>query len=574
MSKYEYEKKNEVQAATLVRLSSLVELKKNFEKFNLVEHEKYFDRRVYYDPNTKEEYYPWMFSKTLEHAVDTGFPKKKDVEKLVTAWKVGSIDALDAIPQFYNDTNPNEKIRKLEGVAGSQSFNMIGTDSSVVVPNKFYAIDSEANAFEMAEVYAMSLVRDIPFKLFDDNLDEASLQQNEKDLLDLLKTKVTQLNNFTEKTSAPTKNGNITVGTLFRGPSLGETVGPYVSQFLLHPFKYGNISIEQKFTSEYDHGASTTIENFLNGQNGRTPDNISSSASAYCYSPRILGSKVHSDPLFQFYYDAALICMQTKLAVPSGFSHDKTSDWTSGGGPNVLASIAHVCQGALRMAWHSKYGIGMKIRPEVMAHRIHLGMTNAEMRMAVPGLDNITTIMQNKAESLLTEVKSNNILTDMEGLTIEGSDTYLLKNQYPEGSPAHPSWPAGHATVAGASVTVLKAMLNCHDENNLAKPWTEAVYVSNTGDGLDEVPVVTGMTVISELNKLASNVTLGRDWAGVHYRCDGDCGVIAGEDFAITYLQDVAKEYHESKSGLFKGFLLEKFNGDKVNITANGVYAL
>lgn len=574
MSKYESEKKNEVQAATSIRLRSLVELKKNFEKFNLVENEKYFDRRVYYDPVAKEEYYPWMFSKTLEHDVNTGFPKKKDVEKLVTAWKVGSIAALDAIPQFYDDTNPDEKIRKLEGVACSQSFNMIGTDSSVVVPNKFYAVDSDANAFEMAEVYAMSLVRDIPFKFFDDNLNEASLLPYEKDLLTLLKTKVTQLNNFTEKTSAPTKNGDITIGTLFRGSSLGETVGPYVSQFLLHPFKYGNISIEQKFISEDDHDVSTTIENFLNGQNGRVLDIVSSQPAAYCYSPRILGAKVHSDPLFQFYYNAALICMQTKLAVPSGSSHAKTSDWTSGGGPNVLASVAHVCQGALRMAWHSKYGIGMKIRPEVMAHRIHLGMTNNNMRIAVPGLDNLTTIMQTKAESLLMEVKSVNNLLDTNGAEIADTGTYLLRSQYPEGSPTHPSWPAGHATVAGAAVTVLKAMLSCHDENNLAKPWSETVYVSNDGTNLDVTQSVPDMTVVSELNKLASNVALGRDWAGVHYRCDGDSGIIAGEDFAITYLQDVAKEYHESKSGLFKGFLLEKFNGDKVTITANGVYEL
>lgn len=498
----------------------------------------------------------------------SGFPKKKDVEKLVKGWRSGSIADLDNIPKSI------DAVRKLEGVAGSQSFNMMGTDSSVIVPNKFYEVDSMENAFEMAEVYTMSLTRDIPFTIFSDNIDESMLSSAETSSLVELRDHVMLLNNFSNKTSAPTVNDQITLGTLFRGSSIGETVGPYISQFLLHPFNYGNIAIEQKFISEQDHTASTTLAKYLNVQNGGMPDPVTSDSAKYCFSPRILGAKVHSDPLYQFYYNAALICLGKGIAGPSGFSHEKTSDWTSGGGPNVLASVAHVCQGALRMAWHSKYGIGMKIRPEVMAHRINLAMTNSGMRVAVPGLESLHANMTSKAQALLATVKDKNCLVGTDGNKIPNSGTYLLKNQFPEGSPTHPSWPAGHATVAGAAVTVLKAMLSCHDSNNIAKVWNNTVYVSTDGDSLTSVPQVPGMTVISELNKLASNVALGRDWAGVHYRCDGDCGIVAGEEYAITYLQDVAKEYHESKSGLFKGFLLEKFNGDKVTVTANGVFAL
>lgn len=332
----------------------------------------------------------------------------------------------------------------------------------------------------------------------------------------------------------------------------------------MHTFNYGNLEVVQKFTSELDHVESTDFAEFVSVQNGKVNGSIrpvvdaeGNVARKYCYSPRVLGAKVHSDPLYQFYYNAALICLGKGIAGPSGFSHARTSDWTSGGGPNVLACVAHVCQGALRMAWHSKFGIAMKIRPEVMAARIQLAQVQPDLLNKVPGLN-----------SLKNNIAVGQVILD---LISADQSNLLLKNQFPEGSPTHPSYPAGHATVAGAAVTVLKAMLNCHDANNVAKPWTEQVLISNTGDDLTEVPVVPGMTVISELNKLASNVALGRDWAGVHYRCDGDCGVIAGEDFAITYLQDVAKEYHESKSGLFTGFLLEKFNGDKVIITANGV---
>ena len=36
----------------------------------------------------------------------------------------------------------------------------------------------------------------------------------------------------------------------------------------------------------------------------------------------------------------------------------------------------------------------------------------------------------------------------------------MLPAAFPEGSPTHPSYTAGHATVAGACVTILKAMFD------------------------------------------------------------------------------------------------------------------
>jgi len=447
----------------------------------------------------------------------------------------------------------------------------LGTDSSVIVPPQFYEIDSEANVFEMAEVYAMSITRDIPFRLFKDGIQD-DLSGDDLAKYNLLQEYSNVLNNFSDKTSAPTnEDGLIRPGNLFRGAGIGETIGPYVSQFLIQPFNYGNIEIEQKFLSEPDDKMSTHMTNYINVQNGHLPDPLEQSAAQFCFSPRILGAKVHNDPLYQFYYNAALIMLSNKIASPSGFANSKSSAWTSGGGPNVLASVAHVCQGALRMAWHSKYGVGMKIRPEVMAQRINLAVTDdsGTYTQAVPGLDNIRECITEKAQTILDAVQTHN------GTENPGGDTYLLMLQFPEGSPVHPSWPAGHATVAGAGVTVLKAMFACHDENNEAKPWPAFVppLESIDGSNADQLAggVPPGMTIISELNKLASNVSLGRDWAGVHYRCDGDCGVLAGEEYAITYLQDVAKEYHESKNGLFEGFLLEKFNGDKIMIKANSV---
>lgn len=43
-----------------------------------------------------------------------------------------------------------------------------------------------------------------------------------------------------------------------------------------------------------------------------------------------------------------MICLQNGYK-PSGFDNNNTSDWTSGGGPSVFASLAHVALGDLRM---------------------------------------------------------------------------------------------------------------------------------------------------------------------------------------------------------------------------------
>ena len=75
---------SELSAASKIRLDSLAALRKDFAG-DVSKDEEHFDRRVYFDPETQEEYYPYMFSKTLEHDPVTGFLKKADVENIVQA---------------------------------------------------------------------------------------------------------------------------------------------------------------------------------------------------------------------------------------------------------------------------------------------------------------------------------------------------------------------------------------------------------------------------------------------------------------------------------------------------------
>ncbi|WP_238933389.1 vanadium-dependent haloperoxidase [Brevibacillus choshinensis] len=126
---------------------------------------------------------------------------------------------------------------------------------------------------------------------------------------------------------------------------------------------------------------------------------------------------------------------------------------------------------------------------------------------------------------------------------------------YPEGCPTHPSYPAGHACIAGAGITMLKAFSN---ESFVIPNPVEA-----SPDGLSLLPYSGApLTLGNELNKLAANIALGRDTAGVHWRSDGIEGLKLGEAVAIGILQDYSNTYHEK----FSGFSLTTFDGKTITI--------
>ena len=70
------------------------------------------------------------------------------------------------------------------------------------------------------------------------------------------------------------------------------------------------------------------------------------------------------------------------------------------------------------------------------------------------------------------------------------------------------------------------------------------------------------LTVGGELNKLASNVAIGRNIAGVHWRSDATESLKLGEEVAIRYLRDERHCFNED----FAGFSLTKFDGTRVTI--------
>jgi hypothetical protein len=62
----------------------------------------------------------------------------------------------------------------------------------------------------------------------------------------------------------------------------------------------------------------------------------------------------------------------------------------------------------------------------------------------------------------------------------------------------------------------------------------------------------------------------GRGWGGVHYRSDGEHGILLGEQIAIEYLQNYIRTYAEEFRN-FRGFQLIKRNGTPIRITPDCV---
>ncbi len=70
------------------------------------------------------------------------------------------------------------------------------------------------------------------------------------------------------------------------------------------------------------------------------------------------------------------------------------------------------------------------------------------------------------------------------------------------------------------------------------------------------------ITVGGELNKLANNVALGRDMAGVHWRSDATQALLLGENVAISILRDQRHTYNEP----FSGFKFTRFDGAAITV--------
>ena len=118
----------------------------------------------------------------------------------------------------------------------------------------------------------------------------------------------------------------------------------------------------------------------------------------------------------------------------------------------------------------------------------------------------------------------------------------------------HPSYGAGHATVAGACVTILKAYFDTSAVLVQRGPDIRFTHFQNgdnpvayvpdsTMNALDNVTNGTYLTLEGELNKLAANISIARNMAGVHFFSDYYDSLRMGEEIAIGILEEQALCY-------------------------------
>ena len=435
--------------------------------------------------------------------------------------------------------------RTLNGPQASYAFDLEAADSSQygnapalgdpasppLVP-PFDQVTSAAYGTQLIEMYWASLLRDVAFTDFVSNATAIAA--------------AAELTGQSTYRGPRNSSGQVTPDLLFRGTFGGETIGPYMSQFMITPTSFGQQAVPMQFTTylpNIDYMQDTTT--FLQVQNGQSTGqtNQTDPLVRYLHDFRGLAALTHVDGLYQEFLNAQLI-MGT-LAVPlnpgSPYNGSKTQNgFCTFGGPDFQACIGEVAARALIKVWYQKWLVHLTHRPEWGGGLVNQALTGSPLQ-AVPNANVLNSQAVAMAHSL------------------NPFGTYLLSQAFPEGSPAHPSYPTGHGTAAGACITILKFFYD--GSYVIPNPMVPS------DDGLSLQPYTGGdkgqITVNGELNKLARNVSFGHGvGAGIHWRTDTDNSMLLGEAVALSMLRDRAMGYHEKFT-----VNITKLDGTVVTIT-------
>ncbi|MBX3349799.1 MAG: vanadium-dependent haloperoxidase [Nitrospira sp.] len=508
------------------------------------------------------------FSKGLKHDPTTGLVDPAAFTEFANALSSNRLAVFAAIEGINNvHLGFGANTRKWVNPVAGRAFAVVGGDPQQFAMPAAPSFGSDELTFEMAENYWMATLRDVPFSEYASN---PIAQQAALELTQLRNDAVAERMDIARRPDltpaqrneelAPTAAGAITPELLFRGLTPGDRVGPYLSQFLLHPVPFGVQGFHQRNkTLRAGQDFMTLWNEWLAVQNGAQRDFVPSHFDDelhYIRNGRDLSQWVHIDVLFQGYFNACLMLLQgggaassvggaigTKPSMVSPYSSAglKQEGFGTLGAPGHIGMMCEVAALALKAVWFQKWYVHLRLRPEVYAGRIDL-----ERRM--PGTFGLPASLMNSIA-----VQGN--------LLRYGSA--LLPMAFPEGSPMHPAYGAGHATVAGACVTILKALFDVSG----AFPNPVDMTVDQTGH--ETLMAYTGgpLTIEGELNKLASNIAIGRNIAGVHWRSDGTYSLQLGEQVAIKLLEAYARSYAELSPGTL-AFRFTKFDGTQQDVSA------
>jgi hypothetical protein len=456
------------------------------------------------------------FSKGLPHN-SLGEVNLQAYQCFIHALKSGNPIDFEAIPLGG--------VAKLSNPQAAYVYDLTGPDNHHLAIKAPPSFSSAWEASEIAEVYWQALTRDVSFNTYSTHL--------------LTLTAAADLSKFSDF-RGPTVNGLVTTNTLFRGMTPGDLIGPYLSQFLWMDIPFGATTVVQRYqTTVAGDDYMKVYGEWLKIQNGSSPSakNRFDTTPRYIRNNRDLAAYVHKDFNYQSILSACLILSSfgdAALDPANPYLHSKAQvGFITFAAPHILDLVAKAARVALEAGWFQKFLIHRRLRPEAFGGCVHNHLT----------------------KSASYPIHSDLLKSQAIAETYSKFGTYLLPLAYPEGCPTHPSYPAGHACMAGAGITMLKAFFD--ETFILPNP------VVSSSNGISLLPYSgPPLTIGGELNKLAANIALGRDAAGVHWRSDGTEGLKLGEAVAIGILEDYRRTYNEH----FHGFTLTKFDGTTVEV--------
>lgn len=444
--------------------------------------------------------------------------------------------------------------RKQLNPIGSLAVSLTGGNAAQFAVPPAPTLASSERAVEAIEVYWHSLLRDVPLSEF----------RNDTSNADILAA-VDELNKHAAY-NGPKENGRVTPQTLFRGSALyrnadgkigryvtppGADAGPYISQFLLRDGVYGSQAVTAKIrTAVAGEDFLTDYDEWLRIQNGVAPSKPTKfdGTLRYITTGRDLAEYAHIIPAG--FLAASLILGTAANKTDPAFggigaslnpSNPYLKSKTQSGASSTFGTLyfqgllALASSRSIRVAYWQKFFIHRTVRPEAYGGLIHHRIVNKVDDYPVHA-----DILNSKA---LDRARAK-------------FGTHLLSHSYPEASPIHSSYPGGAAIIGSANVTLLKAFFN--EEFTFPNP-----VQADPKDPTKLIPYQGApLTVGGELNKLALNYGLGRNWSGIHWRSDLAASLALGEDLAIALLRDERATFREA----FDGFTFTKFDGTKITV--------
>ncbi len=444
--------------------------------------------------------------------------------------------------------------RRLGNPVGTLAVNFVGLDPTQIAIPPAPALASAARAADAVEVYWQALLRDVPFFEFqNDTANRAVLAACDE---------LSRLSDF----NGPKQGGRVTPSTLFRVNALyfdpadpkgrsvmpaGVEEGPVMSQFLLRDIPFGSQWISARIrpaTPESEFV--TSYEDWLRAQNGEPPrgqarfettpryvsngrDLVRMGITSSIAMHLLLGTPGAADPRYGGMFQVSQPTVSPTN--PYRRSRNQGPGGASFGPSHVQAVLAQGISQAPRSAYWQKWFVHRTLRPEAYGGLAHHRLANGVSDYPV------------HEEFLRSEALDR---------TRARQGTYLLSHTYPDGSPPFSAYPGGGAAVAGVTATLLKAWFD------------ESLTISNPvqPDPRDPTRLIpyTGppLTVGGELNKLASNYAMGRNWGGIHWRTDAAASLALAEQVAIAILRDERDAIREE----FDSFTFTRFDGTRVTI--------